>query len=62
MTNPGPDLVREAVQHLDEILERHAFAFVHVDRAGLIERLERIRESALAAKLALTEGRSIRLD
>jgi hypothetical protein len=55
-------LVREAVENLDEILERHAFAFVHLDRANLIERIERIRESALAAKIVLTERRSFRLE
>ena len=62
MTRMDANLIQEAVAYLDEILERHAFAFVHLDRAGLIERLERIRESALAAKLVLTEGRSIRLE
>jgi len=46
------------VEHLNEILERHASGFVHLDRAALIERLERIRESALAARLVLTERRS----
>jgi hypothetical protein len=56
-----PKLVDEAVSALDEILEEHAFRFVHLDRAALIERLERIRESALAAKIILTEQRSFRL-
>ena len=55
-------LIADAVANLDEILERHAFAFVHLDRADLIERMERIRESALAAKLILTERRRVRLE
>ena len=52
-------LVAQAVAELDAILERHAAGFVHLDRGGLIERLERIREAALAAKLILTEHRAI---
>jgi hypothetical protein len=54
-------LVAKAVAELDAILERHALGFVHLDRAGLIERVERIRESALAARLILTERRHIEL-
>ena len=52
-------LVAQAVAELDAILEVHAAGFVHLDRGGLIERLERIREAALAAKLMLTEHRAI---
>jgi hypothetical protein len=52
-------LVTQAVAELDAILEVHAAGFVHLDRGGLIERLERIRESALAAKVLLTEHRAI---
>ena len=52
-------LVAQAVAELDAILEVHAAGFVHLDRGGLIERLERIRESALAAKVLLTEHRPI---
>jgi hypothetical protein len=55
-------LIREAIEHLNDILERYAFAFVHLDRGGLIARIERIRESALAAKLILEERRSLRLE
>ena len=53
-------LVEEAVALLDEILEEHAFAYVHLERAGLIERMNRIRECALTAKIVLTEQRSFR--
>jgi hypothetical protein len=52
-------LIAQAVAELDAILEVHAAGFVHLDRGGLIERLERIRESALAAKVLLTEHRAI---
>ena len=55
-------LIDEAVSALDEILEEHALRFVHLDRAALIERLERIRECALTAKIILTEQRSFRLE
>ena len=53
------ELIARAVAELDAILESHAAGFVHVDRAGLIERLERIREAALAARLILTEQRTL---
>lgn len=57
-----PKLVEEAVSALDEILEEHALQFVHLDRAALIERLERIRECALTARIILTEQRGFRLE
>jgi hypothetical protein len=52
-------LVAAAVAELDAILERHALGFVHLDRGDLIQRLERIREAALTARLILTERRHI---
>ena len=52
-------LIGEAIAGLDEILDRHAFGFVHLDRPALIERLERIRETALATKLVLEERRRL---
>jgi hypothetical protein len=52
-------LVADAVAELDAILERHALGFVHLDRADLIQRLERIREAALTARLILTERRHL---
>ena len=55
-------LIEEAIAGLDAILDDHATGFVHLDRAALIERIERIREAALAAKLILTERRSVRLE
>ena len=57
-----PKLIEEAVAALDEILEAHAVGFVRLDRAVLIERLERIRECAMTAKIILTEQRSFRLE
>lgn len=54
-------LVAEAVAYLDELLEEHAVRFAHLERGELVERVERMREAALAARLVLTERRSIRL-
>ena len=53
-------LVAEAVEYLDELLEEHAVRFAHLDRAGLIERIERMREAAVSARLVLTERRTLR--
>ena len=53
------EAVAEAVAQLDTILDRHALGFVHLDRVDLIQRLERIREAALTAKLILTERRHL---
>ena len=59
MPELSEELVKEAVVALDEILERYAVGYVVLDRGQLVERIERIRESALAARLILTEGRSL---
>ena len=53
-------LVSEAVGYLDEVLERYAVRFAHLERGDLVERIERMRESAVAARLILTERRSLR--
>jgi hypothetical protein len=55
-------LISEAMEKLDDILERHTFRFVHLDRGALIERIQRVREAALAARLILKERRSLRLE
>jgi hypothetical protein len=62
MSELSSELVEEAVAALDEILERYAAGYVLLDRGQLIERIERIRESAVAARLILTEKRSVRLE
>ena len=55
-----PDgLVAEVVGYLDEVLEKHAVRFAHLDRAELVERIERIREAAVAARIVLTEHRTL---
>ena len=62
---PAPlsdDLVTEAIGYLDLILEEHAVAFVHLDRAGLVERIERIRTEAIACRAILSERQSLRLE
>jgi len=51
-------LIGEAIAGLDEILDRHAFGFVHLDRPALIERLERIREST--SRIARTGTSEVR--
>lgn len=53
-------LIHEAVSHLDEILDQHTFAFVQLDRVALIQRMDRIRECAMAAKAILMAGRDDR--
>jgi hypothetical protein len=55
-------LLDEAIGHLDEILNVHAVRFVALDRPALIERMERVRESSLAARIILAERRSLRGD
>jgi hypothetical protein len=55
-------LISEAMENLDDILERHTFGFVHLDRGALIERIQRVREAALAARLILKERRSGRVE
>ena len=62
MAELSDELLNEAVASLDEILEKYAVGYVVLDRGQLVERIERIRESAGAAKLILTERRSLRLD
>ena len=54
-------MVSEAVGYLDELLERHAVRFAHLERGDLVERIERMREAAVAARLILTERRSLRV-
>jgi hypothetical protein len=58
MAEVRDELVREAIAYLDEVLDEHAVAYVHLDRGELIERIERIRESAVAARTVLAERRS----
>jgi hypothetical protein len=53
------ELLAGAIEQLDAILDRHTFGFVHLDRAQLIDRIERVRAAALAAKLMLTEQRPV---
>ena len=48
-----------AIAQLDAILERDAVRFVHLDRAQLIDRIERVREAALAARMLLTNQRPV---
>jgi len=60
MANLSDALVAEAVEYLDEILEVHAVRFAHLDRAELVERIERLREAAVSARLVLTERRTLR--
>ena len=55
-------LVAEAVRYLDELLDKHGVRFAHLERGELVERIERMREAALAARLVLTERRPLRLD
>lgn len=55
-------LVAEAVRYLDELLDEHAVRFAHLERGELVDRIERIREAALAARLVLTEGRPLHLE
>jgi hypothetical protein len=54
-------LVAEAVRYLDELLEEHAVRFAHLERGELVERIERMREAAVAARLILTERRPLRV-
>ena len=54
-------LVAEAIGYLDEILEQHAVRFAHLERGELVERVERIREAAVAARLVLTERRPLQV-
>jgi hypothetical protein len=54
-------LVAEAVRYLDELLEQHAVRFAHLERGELVERIERMREAAVAARLILTERRPLRV-
>lgn len=54
-------LIAEAVGYLDELLEEHAVRFAHLERGELVERIERMREAAVAARLVLTERRALRV-
>lgn len=54
-------LIAEAVGYLDELLEKHAVRFAHLERGELVERIERMREAAVAARLVLTERRALRV-
>lgn len=54
-------LIAEAVGYLDELLEEHAVRFAHLERGELVERIERMREAAVAARLVLTERRPLRV-
>lgn len=54
-------LIAEAVGYLDELLEEHAVRFAHLERGELVERIERMREAAVAARLVLTERRAVRV-
>lgn len=54
-------LVAETIGYLDEILEQHAVRFAHLERGELVERVERIREAAVAARLVLTERRTLQV-
>jgi hypothetical protein len=54
-------LVTEAIGYLDELLERHAVRFAHLERGELVERIERMREAAVAARLVLTERRTLQI-
>lgn len=60
MTDLPDALVAEAVEYLDELLEQHAVRFAHLERGELVERIERMREAALSARLVLTERRTMR--
>lgn len=62
MSGLDEHLVREAIDYLDEILDREAVGFVHLDRGELVERIERIRVAATSAKYVLAERRSLRLN
>jgi hypothetical protein len=55
-------LIAEAIQNLDEILDEHAVAFVSLDRATLVERLDRVRACATAAKHILEKRASLKLE
>jgi hypothetical protein len=59
MANLSDALVAEAVSYLDELLEEHAVRFAHLERGDLVERIERMREAALSARMVLTERRSL---
>jgi hypothetical protein len=61
MAELSETLVAEAVRYLDELLEQHAVRFAHLDRGELVERIERMREAAVAARLILTERRPLRV-
>ena len=61
MAELSEELVAEAVRYLDELLEQHAVRFAHLDRGELVERIERMREAAVAARLILTERRPLRV-
>jgi hypothetical protein len=61
MANLDDDLLREVLDYLDEILEEDAVRFVHLERGELIDRIERIRTAAEAARYVLRERRSLRL-
>ena len=55
-------LIAEAIANLDEILEEHAVGFVSLDRGSLVERLDRVRACALAAKHILEKRASLKLE
>ena len=55
-------LIAEAVAYLDEILNAHAFAFVALDKGQLVQRLDSVRASAIAARYVLTERRSLAVE
>lgn len=60
MADLSDALVAEAVSYLDELLDVHAVRFAHLERGDLVERVERMREAALSARLVLTERRTLR--
>jgi hypothetical protein len=48
-----------AIAQLDAILERDTVRFIQLDRAQLIDRIGRVREAALAARMLLTDQRPV---
>ena len=55
-------LIAEAIENLDEILDQHAVGFVSLDRGSLVERLDRVRACATAAKHILEQRASLKLE
>lgn len=56
------DLIAEAIGYLDLILDEHASGFIHLDRAELIVRLDKIRADAMSCRIILAERRSLHLE